>query len=232
MSFHDLFKAWRGEGILSETLDQFTKMIDDTRWMFETANTALWEKPDDGSKKKEIRERDILVNKSERSIRKKIVQHLAINPGSDVNYCLILMSVVKDAERLGDYAKNLIEVAEYHDTSKDDNDLAPDLKTARDEVETLFLEVGTTFRTSDQAVAERLVKNEVGLAKRLDQILDRILKSTGLTVPQAVTYALLARHYKRLAAHLGNIASSVIMPIHKLDYFDEGYIGEGGKKEG
>jgi len=29
------------------------------------------------------------------------------------------------------------------------------------------------------------------------------------------------RYLKRVRAHLGNIASSVVMPIHKIDYFDE-----------
>ena len=77
MGFQDLFKAWRGEGILSQTLDEFTKMIDLTHWMFQAATGALWVDPDGGQKKKQIRERDIEVNKTERSIRKKIVQHLA-----------------------------------------------------------------------------------------------------------------------------------------------------------
>ena len=194
--------------------------------MFQTAVDVLWSHPDDGTKKKDIRERDISVNKAERSIRKKIVQHLAINPGKDVNYCLVLMSVVKDAERLGDYCKNLIEVAEYHDPSKDDNDLTKELRGFRDEIETMFKQIGDIFRESNQELAEKLIKNEVILAKKCDLLIERILKTEGLSIPQAVTYTLLARYSKRVAAHLANISTSVVMPIHKLDYFDEDYIGE------
>jgi hypothetical protein len=39
-----------------------------------------------------------------------------------------------------------------------------------------------------------------------------------------VTYTLLARFDKRIAGHLGNIASSRVMPLHKLDSFDEQYL--------
>jgi phosphate uptake regulator len=38
---------------------------------------------------------------------------------------------------------------------------------------------------------------------------------------EAVLYTLLARYLKRVCLHLSNIASSVVMPLHKLDYFDE-----------
>jgi hypothetical protein len=30
-----------------------------------------------------------------------------------------------------------------------------------------------------------------------------------------------ARFYKRTAAHVLNVLSSVVMPLHKLDYYDE-----------
>ena len=42
-----------------------------------------------------------------------------------------------------------------------------------------------------------------------------------LSVNEAVCFTLTARHFKRLAAHLTNIATSVILPLSELDYFDE-----------
>ena len=221
MVFQDLFRAWRGEGLLNQTLDQFTTMVDHTHWMFQQAADSLWKAPDTGDTKKRIRERDIDVNKIERSIRKKIVQHLAIHPGTDVNYCLVLMSVVKDAERLGDYCKNLVEVAEYHPIHPDDNELKGELKKMRDEIEIMFQKVGKTFREQDERLGRELIDKELSLAKEADALIERIFKTEGLTVPQAVCYTLVARYFKRLSAHLGNIATSVVMPIHKLDYYDE-----------
>jgi len=37
----------------------------------------------------------------------------------------------------------------------------------------------------------------------------------------AVCFALIAKHFKRIVAHLVNIATSVILPLSDLDYFDE-----------
>ena len=47
--------------------------------------------------------------------------------------------------------------------------------------------------------------------------------------PTAVSLALGARYYKRFEGHLLNILSSVVMPLHKLDFFDE---DEVPKKQG
>ncbi len=38
---------------------------------------------------------------------------------------------------------------------------------------------------------------------------------------EAVSYGMLARHMKRIAAHLSNIASSVVTPVENLDFADE-----------
>jgi hypothetical protein len=37
----------------------------------------------------------------------------------------------------------------------------------------------------------------------------------------AVCFALAARHFKRIVAHLVNLATSVVLPYSDLDYFDE-----------
>ena len=58
------------------------------------------------------------------------------------------------------------------------------------------------------------------MAKRCDDLIRRIAAADydGST---AVALTLGARFYKRIDAHLLNLLSGVIMPLHKLDYFDE-----------
>ena len=226
MSFQDLYRAWRGEGILSKTLDEFTDMLENCHWMYQQAATSLWEETDLEEYKKSIRKRDITVNKAERSIRKKIIRHMAINPGSDISQSLVLMSVVKDAERLGDYAKNMVEVGEYHTTYKDRNDLIPEFKAIQTEIEWMFVNVGHAFRDGDEKQGQNIVLKMTKLTKDCDKLIEEILDTQNLIVRQAVSYALLARYFKRFAAHLGNIATSLIMPAHKVDYFDEDRISK------
>ena len=134
------------------------------------------------------------------------------------------MSVIKDAERIGDYCKNINEVNDYHHLGDDRNDLVRDLRELDQEVEGTFQRVAKTFRESDEKSAQELIEREREVAKRCDDLLHRILKADNLSIPQAVAIALIARYLKRVAAHLGNIATSVVMPIHKLDYYDEDHL--------
>jgi hypothetical protein len=40
-----------------------------------------------------------------------------------------------------------------------------------------------------------------------------------------------ARFYKRIAAHVLNVLSGVVMPLHKLDYYDESVLPGGEDAE-
>ena len=221
MSFLNIVSAWRAERLLNQTLDEFVQMVEDCHWMYQQAATGVWENANTEDIKKAVRARDIGVNKAERSIRKKIVEHLAIRPEVATSYCLVLMSVVKDAERLGDYAKNMIEVAEYHPTYEDRNPMVDRLKAIQVTIDAMFGDVALAFRTSDTEMGAELVKVMTATTEECDDLLWKVLASEGLSAAQGMCYGLLARYYKRFAAHLGNIATSLVMPIHKLDYYDE-----------
>jgi phosphate uptake regulator len=47
------------------------------------------------------------------------------------------------------------------------------------------------------------------------------LAASDLSTNEGVCYTLVARYFKRIAAHLVNISTSVVLPISQLDYFDE-----------
>jgi phosphate uptake regulator len=91
-------------------------------------------------------------------------------------------------------------------------------------VDGLFPDVVTAFRESDEALGGQLVRREREITKACEALIDLVLDAPGHTTRQVVTYTLLARFQKRIAAHLGNIASSLVMPLHKLDCFDEEYL--------
>lgn len=222
-----IFRAFRHPdrpGILEQTTDHFVEMIGHCQWMYQRACEALWADADVDAVKKQVYERDILVNQAERTIRKKIVEHLAIRPKDDTTYCLLLMSLVKDAERIGDYCKNLMDLTAYHTLRDDRNDRVAEAHEIERSIETMFANVAKAFRESDEALGADLVQQERAVTKSCEALIARILETPGFTVRQAVAYTLLARFDKRIAAHLGNIASSLVMPLHKLDYFDEDYL--------
>src|SRR4030067_169427 len=54
---------------------------------------------------------DKKVNRLHRDTRKKVYEHLAISGTGDLFSSLVILSVVDDVERIGDYNKNIADVA-------------------------------------------------------------------------------------------------------------------------
>ncbi len=169
----------------------------------------------------EIYKQDVKINKLERKIRKRVISHLTIAANSqDVPYCLLLMSLVKDAERIGDYAKNLAEVDEIRPEPLPDDEIVAELREVRAGVEMGFAETLEVFANSDHDEALELIRQGRDFTHRCDNLVGRIARSDYNASTAAATI-LGARYYKRITAHVLNILSSVVMPLHKIDYYDE-----------
>ena len=161
------------------------------------------------------------MNKLERAIRKQVIAHLSIRGNSaSLPYCLLLMSLVKDVERLGDYAKNVSEVVDYHPGALPDDEIVAELREIRSGVESLFAQASEVFSTSDRERAIALIRQGRDLTQRCEGLFTRIAAS-GYDASTTTAVVLGTRYYKRIAAHVLNILSSVVMPLHKLDYYDE-----------
>lgn len=164
---------------------------------------------------------DVQVNKLERDIRKRVVAHLCI-PGnnSDAAFSLLLMSLIKDVERIGDYAKNVAEIADLMTEPVPSDEVGQELRNLREQIETFFGGAAESFATSDRERALALIEKSRGIALRCDALIPRVVQAD---YDAATTAALVlaARYYKRINGHLLNILSSVVMPVHKVDYYDE-----------
>jgi phosphate uptake regulator len=218
--FKNLLSFWKGKDFLSQVFDEFKEMLDDTKLMYEMVCNTLLDNAEEPDLKKKIYEIDDKVNNLEKKIRTRIIEHLSLQPTVDVNACLLLMSVVKDAERLGDYCKNLYEVAEIVESPIDRALFAKYFNGLDKEILALFERTKEAFIEADKGKAEASWDYEHRIAIRCDRILKEIAKSS-LSVNEAVCLALIARHFKRIMAHLTNIATSVILPLSDLDYYDE-----------
>ena len=174
------------------------------------------------SKTKHIQEniynKDKSINLKERDIRKQILVHLATNPVCDLSACLALISISKDAERLGDYIKNFIELIEIARDSKSDRHLFRKLFEENGErLLILFRLVSEAFRNSDTDSALEAVREGREISHHCEEIIDEVLVSD-YSSRQAVIIALGSRYMKRIALHLSNIASSLVNPLHEVGY--------------
>lgn len=174
--------------------------------------------------------RDVRVNQLERQIRKQVVAHLSISGNQhDVPYSLLLMSLVKDVERIGDYAKNLAEIDDVRQGALIDDEITRELQQIRRDAEQSFEALSVVFKSSDQERAIDLIRQGRDAAHRCDALIGRIARSD-YDARTTTTLVLAVRHYKRIGGHVLNVLSSIVMPIHKIDYYDEDEIpGAAGK---
>jgi len=218
--FKNLVGFWKGKDFLTEVFEDFKKMLDETDAMFKIVCDRLLENRDEIDLKQKIYDIDKKVNLLQKTIRRRIVEHLTLQPTVNVTACLVMMSVVKDAERIGDYSKNLYEVAELLEKPIDRTVYSEYFDDVDKEIVTLFEQTKRAFIEADEDKAKSAWDYHRRVGKGCDQIVAQIAKSK-LTVNEAVCFALIARYFKRLVSHLVNIATSVILPLSDLDYFDE-----------
>lgn len=218
--FENIFQFWKGKGFLKQVLEEFKRMLEEAEEMFRIVCQNLIDHKEMPELEERIYVLDRIVNEKERDIRRRIVEHLAVQPSMDVPVSLLLMSVVKDAERLGDYAKNLFEVNRLLEKPIDDKLYAEFFGNLHEKIMGLFAMTKQAFLESDEAKAKDTWTVERGIVKNCDGIINKLAKSS-ISVNEAVGFTLMARHFKRIAAHLTNIATSVVLPVDSLDYFDE-----------
>ena len=218
--FKNLLSFWKGKDFLVQVLEDFKIMLDDSETMFEAVCAQLLDGTKEPGLKEKIYAIDKQVNNLQKEIRKRIVEHLTLQPTVDVNVCLILMSVVKDAERLGDYSKNLYEVTELLAQPIERELFREYFDELNEKILALFQRTKEAFIDADEDQARSAWEYEKTIAKGCDKIVERLAQSN-LPVNQAVCFTLVARHFKRIVAHLVNIATSVVLPLSDLDYFDE-----------
>jgi len=218
--FDSLLAFWRGKDFLTQVLEDLRKMLDHAETMFRMVCQTLLDNAEQPDLKERIYAIDKQINELQQGIRKRVMEHMTLQPAVETSSCLCMMSVAKDAERLGDYAKNLYEVIGLREKPIDRDQFATFFNGLDAEILTLFDQTRKAFVDGDESKARAAWNVEHRLAKQCDAIVENVAHSD-LPSNTAVCYVLIARYFKRTIAHLANIATAAILPVDKLDYFDE-----------
>lgn len=197
---------------------QVQRMIIDARHTFDLAMNALTGGPV-ATVADEVRRTDRQINLTEIKIRRELVVHASVHGGVDTPEVLVFMNMVKDLERIGDYNKNIFDLADDGVSMAE----APDLDLLidyRDELSSRIALMGELLTTRDEDRARVYIDRGDVLRREFDGRIQALLHSTE-TAMVAVPRALLYRFLKRVTAHSLNVVSGVVMPVDRLDYFDE-----------
>lgn len=218
-----LFRILSNSNPLEDAGRHFAEMLRLVEGMIRTASKAYWGSHLTPVERRQLQETDAAVNQLQRTIRKEVILNLSGSASSDAPYGLMLMSLVKDAERLGDYAKNLAELHSLCDRGAGDlpqGELLDELRRIADFVEEISSQASPVYQQNDKPRAKELSARARQTGHSCDALVRR-LAASGLHSAVVVDMTLATRYYKRIAGHLSNLLSSVLMPLHKLDYLED-----------
>lgn len=204
---------------LEEVEHALVDMLRKGRDVFDTAATTIFGGREPKKVKADVKGTDRSINRDQQEVRRMLIVHAAVNTSADIPMVLAYMSVVKDAERIGDNAKNIYDLAKYGA----DFQGAPDYEELigyKDAVSQLILEASDVFEARDAERAAQLIEKADGFLKEYDKHVKAAFSYEG-PASEAVPRALYFRYLKRITAHVMNMLTSLVMPLDRLDYYDE-----------
>ena len=206
------------EGGISQIESQVQRMIADARHTFDLAMNAVTGGAVE-TVADEVRRTDRQINVTEIEIRRELLVHISVHGTADAAEMLVFMNMIKDLERIGDYNKNIFDLALEGVSFSGAEDLEQILGF-RDELSSRIALMGEILDTRDEDRARAYIERGDQLRREFDGLVNELVHATA-SAHIAVPRALLYRFLKRVAAHCANVVTAVVMPVDRLDYFDE-----------
>jgi phosphate uptake regulator len=217
-------ELFRKESLLDEAFKETCEMLGLARDMTRSATASL-RHSDTAELSLDIHKADIRINKYERETRRRVLTHMSVSTAVEHAPALVLTSIVIDVERLGDYAKNIVELAQAHEAALKALEYEGEVQDLERRIMVGFDQVTQAFRDSDTDKATQLMSTHKDFTRLADGILDKLIAGEdSLAKGEAVTLALYVRYLKRVESHLNNIVSSVVNPFPRIGYQSKGQI--------
>ena len=212
--FRKLFGVWKKQSLMNQALKNLEKMFKESRSMFENSTDALINNKE---MEVDIYKTDKNLNNLEIETRRKILEHLSINPQQDIIASFIFVDVVRDLERIGDVSKAIVKLNETYLEKFESDKYTDILIGSKDKIDVMFDLTLKAFMEADEDSAARvksMYEDEIRVT--LDKTVREIMNDSEITVKKAIAYTLLTRYLRRISGHLTNIASTVVSPFDRV----------------
>ncbi|MFO7811144.1 MAG: PhoU domain-containing protein [Candidatus Delongbacteria bacterium] len=221
--FKQLFQMLSRQDLLTQALNDTYEMAEISFRQYKYVIRIIF---DDLNKKvtpeeiEEVRKQDYVLNHFERSIRKKVFEHIAINDKEEQQLytAFLLATIVNNFERIGDYSKNIAEIAEIKHMLKDE-ELNTKIRTYSTKILSIYKNTLDAFKKGDDEMAKKIIDSHFDIKNAVDQDLSELVSREPSATVNYVGYGLFMRYIKRVSSHLMNIATSVTNPIDKIGYY-------------
>jgi hypothetical protein len=205
---------------LDHIVTQAVGMLGDARHSFDLATSSLLLGTDPDKIGPDILETDRRINIAEQELRSELVVHITVQGPAEIGFVMGMTLLLKKIERIGDQAKNVLDLAVAGVTLADEEDAA-DLLAQREEVSRLFAEAGELLSEPDQDRMDDYAKRVLAINAGLEEKILLLLRSEEpgyRVVPRAIYF----RYLKRITANLLGVVSTATEPLPNIDYLDDG----------
>ena len=204
-------------GGFAEIQRRFCEMLTDGRHVFDAAANCLVGGTDPEAIREDLFATDRRINETEQKLRRLLVVHGAVHGAVRFPHLLVLMSLAKDAERIGDYAKNMFDLSVFRPWLGDEEQIKQ-LITLKDSISKILVRARALYENQDVEAARSFLTECDQVEDACDGLLRRAL---AIEDKNGAGLALTARYFKRVVSHAANVVTSLVMPLDKLDFFDE-----------
>ena len=215
----EFLKLLRKDDLLTQAGHECEEMLDISHAMV-TASVESLRRQDDASIDLDVYKLDKKLNSFERDVRRKVMTHLSLGNTEDLAAGLGLVSIVIDIERIGDYSKNIHDLARNHPRRLAGGALEDDVAAVETDALAHFDRTVRAFKEGDQEEARALMKEyKADISGRCADIEEKLVAGrVDVPAAEAVTLALYLRFLKRISAHARNLISSLVNPFHRIGY--------------
>ena len=155
--FKDVINLWKADDLLSQSWDESYKMLNLSHEIFQQALIYL-RNGENIDTLKALKKRDKEINEYQRDVRRKVLTHYAVEQDtSNMADGLILINMVVDIERIGDYCKNILDLAINHDQSIKSSEISEDLAMIEEEAKSRFEKTIQAIQAQDVEIAKSLI---------------------------------------------------------------------------
>ena len=195
------------------------KMLDITQAMYEEAKESLRQREDNEIDLK-IKETDKEINSYEREVRRMVFNHLVIQGTADLPSGLALVSIIIDIERIGDYTKNMVELALDHPGKLHGGEFEEEICSIEEALGDNFIQTKKCFQEGHSDIALKLLEKYAWVNDACDEILVAVVKEKDKNIKpgDAAALVLYTRWLKRINSHLRNITTSVVNPFDRIGF--------------
>lgn len=210
----------KSESGLEHVSHQTITMLGDARHSFDLASTAVLSGADPNAVGADIEATDERINEAEQTLRSELVVHVSVRGGDDIGLVLGYTLLLKKIERIGDQAKNILELATEGVSLVGAADV-DEFVARRQQISLMYVEAADLLASQDVEAAREFLARSLDLNDECGAKVREYMQSEepgSWAVPRAILY----RYWKRIVANLAGIVTSAIEPLQNIDYLDDG----------